>query len=194
MKKILMTLAAVLCCAMTTTVFTACGSDDDDNTSNSSEILGIGGIYLISVDEKMAQLCDYIMTYYSKDNQLTTEKATWTIKDGKATWQKEATCTVFPATFGVKINVKLKEGVQFAGIHIDNANLINPEVYLEGITTDGKKAWGKTVKLNTKDGRMESSDEKLPQLIELWESRGAMFNASLTFDKDGNQVGSGAIE
>ena len=75
MKKILMTLAAVLCCTMTTTVFTACGDDDDDNTPKSSEILGIGGIYLISVDEKMAQLCDYTMTYYANDNKLMTEKA-----------------------------------------------------------------------------------------------------------------------
>ena len=69
-----MTLAAVLCCTMTTTVFTACGDDDDNNTPKSSEILGIGGIYLISVDEKMAQLCDYTMTYYANDNQRMTEK------------------------------------------------------------------------------------------------------------------------
>ena len=193
MKKILMTLAAVLCCTMTTTVFTACGDDDDDNTPKSSEILGIGGIYLISVDEKMAQLCDYTMTYYANDNQLTTEKATWTIKDGKATWQKQANSIVLPATFGVKINVKLKEGAQLADVHIDNVNLINPEVYLEGITKDGKKAWGKTVQFGEGISHMDTSGEKLPQLIELWESRGGMLNVSFTFDKDGNQIGSGAI-
>ena len=62
MKKMMMTLAAVLCCAMTTTVFTACGSDGDDN--NTTEIKGIAARYLFSVDEQMAQLCDYTMTYY----------------------------------------------------------------------------------------------------------------------------------
>ena len=195
MKKIMMTLAAVLCCAMTTTVFTACGDDDDDNTPKSSEILGIGGIYLISVDEKMAQLCDYTMTYYANDNKLMTEKAPWAIKDGKATWQKEANSINFPATFGVKISVKLKDGAQLADVHIDNVNLIDHEVYLEGITKDGKKAWGNTVKLGESiSHRMDTSGEKLPQLIELWDSRGGMLNASFTFDKDGNQIGSGVIE
>lgn len=90
MKKILMALAAVLCCAMTTTVFDACGSDDDENNSpNTMEIKGIAARYLFSVDEQMAQLCDYTMTYYGINGELTTEQATWTAKDGTATWIKD---------------------------------------------------------------------------------------------------------
>ena len=94
----------------------------------------------------------------------------------------------------MKISVKLKDGAQLADIHIDNVNLIDHEVYLEGITKDGKKAWGKTVKLGGTTGHMDTSGEKLPQLIELWDSRGGILNASFTFDKDGNQIGSGVIE
>ena len=93
----------------------------------------------------------------------------------------------------MKINVKLKDGAQLADTHIDNVNLIDHEVYLEGITKDGKKAWGKTVKFGEGNSSMDTSGEKLQQLIELWESRGGMLNVSFTFDKDGNKIGSGTI-
>ncbi|MBQ9362744.1 MAG: hypothetical protein IJT97_04900 [Bacteroidaceae bacterium] len=83
-------LTIAFCCAITT-VFTACGDEDDDN--NTAEIKGIAARYLFSVDEQMAQLCDYTMTYYGINGELTTEQATWTMKDGTATWMKDVSST-----------------------------------------------------------------------------------------------------
>ena len=135
------------------------------------------------------------MTYYGTDNRLTTEKATWTVKDGVATWEKTATSTVIPATFGVKVSVRVKDGAQLDGIHIANIYPVTKAIYLQGITTDAKMAWEKTVDLgagvSTTTG---TSGAKLPEYIEQWEKRGGVINKTYTFDKDGNQISTGNIE
>ncbi len=196
MKKILMTLAAVLCCAMTMTVFTACGDDkDDNNTPEIGEIKGIAARYLFSVDEQMAQLCDYTMTYYGINGQLTTEQATWTIKNGTATWIKDVSNTQFPATFGLKVSVKVKEGAQLEGVRISNIYPISNLLYVEGITTKAEKAWGKTVDFTgSASTHASTSGEKLPAYTEAWEHHGGVLNKTCTFDKDGNQISTGNIE
>ena len=199
MKKIMMTLAAVLCCTMTMTMFTACGGDDDnDNTPTqptTKDIKGLGAIYSFSVTEQMSQLCDYTITYYGSDNKLATETATWTVKDGVATWQKTASSTVLPANFGLKVSAKVKDNAQLEDVKIDNVYPLNVEMYLEGITTDGKKAWSKTVDFRagvTTHG--STSGQKLPSFLEVMEGHGGMENKYYTFDKDGNQLSYGKIE
>ena len=193
MKKMMMTLAAVLCCAMTTTVFTACGSDGDDN-NNTTEIKGIAARYLFSVDEQMAQLCDYTMTYYGINGELTTEQATWTTKDGTATWMKDVSSTQLPATFGLKVSVKVKEGAQLEGVRINNIYPVSKLLYIEGITTKAEKAWGKTVDFSSATTHANTTGEKLAAYTEAWERHGGVLNKTFTFDKDGNQISSGSIE
>ena len=195
MKKIIMTLAAALCCAMTTIVFTACGDDDDENnTPDTKEIKGIAARYLFSVDEQMAQLCDYTMTYYGINGELTTEQATWTTKDGTATWMKDVSSTQLPATFGLKVSVKVKEDAQLEGVRISNIFPFSKLLYVEGITTKAEKDWGKTVDFTSASNHANTTGEKLAAYIEAWERHGGVLNKTYTFDKDGNQVSSGSIE
>ena len=190
--------AAVLCCAMTTTVFTSCGSEEEEEQqpqTDKQEILGIGARYIIKFSEQMTQYCDFTITYYANDNQLTTEKMVWTIKDSEATWQKDVSSINLPATFGVKVNAKVKEGVQLDGVRINEIHPTYKVLYVEGITKDGQKAWGNTVDLSagvsTHGG---STGEKLPAYIEQWEKKGGVINMAYTFDKDGKQLGTGKIE
>ena len=198
MKKIIMTLAAVLCCAMTTTVFTACGSDDDDNDNNmpkTAEIKGLGAVYFISVTEQMSQLCDYTITYYGIDGKLESEAPTWTAKNGVATWKKTVSSTTIPATFGMKVSAKVKSDAQLEGVKVDNVYPLNVEMYLEGITTDGKKAWSKTVDLRAGvTNHVSPSGEKLQSFLDAMENHGGMVNKYYTFDKDGKQLSYGSIE
>ena len=195
MKKNLMTLAAILCCAMTMTVFTACGDDkDDDNTPQAKEIKGIGARYIFNVTEQMSQLCDYNMTYYGISGELTTEKATWTTKDGVATWQKDVSNTVLPATFGLKVSAEVKNDAQLEGMTIDNVYPITKHLYVEGIYTDATKAWGKNFDLVASVTQPGVDATRLPSYIEIWERHGGIVNQNYTFDKDGNQVASGKIE
>ena len=58
-KKLFWAALTVMCAMTMTMTFTACGGDDDNSdTPSKSEIKGISGRYLISVNEKMAELCD----------------------------------------------------------------------------------------------------------------------------------------
>ena len=199
MKKFMMTLAAVLCCAMSNIVFTSCGSDDDNNTSKPSEttaeIKGIAARYYISVDENMAKLCDYTMTFYGINGELTTEQATWTIKNGTATWIKDVTNTHFPATFGLKISVKVKEGAQLEGVFINDVYLVSNLLYIQGVTVDAKKTWDRTIDFTgSASTHFSTSGEHLPTSIAAIEHHGGLLNKSYTFDKDGNLVNAGKIE
>ena len=143
----------------------------------------------------MAQLCDYTMTYYGINGQLTTEQATWTTKDGKATWMKDLSSTLLPATFGLKISVKVKEGVQLEGVRISNIYPVSNLLYVEGITTKAEKAWGNTVDFTgSASTHASTTGDKLAAYIEAWERHGGVLNKTYTFDKDGNQIGSGKIE
>ena len=195
-KKLFWAALTVMCAMTMTMTFTACGGDDDNSdTPSKSEIKGISGRYLISVDEKMAELCDYTMTYYGNNNKLTSEQATWTVKDGTATWTKDVNSTQLPATFGVKINIKIKEGAQLEGVKISNIHPITKLLYAEGIASNGQKAWDKTIDLGGgASSHTGSTGEKLPSYIELWEERGGMLNYSYTLDKDGNLLDSKKIE
>lgn len=131
MKKMMITMAAVLCCWVTMTVFTACGSDDDnDNTPKTAEIKGIGAHYTFSVTEQMSQLCDYTITYYGISGKLETEKATWTVKDGLATWEKTVSNTVIPATFGLKVSAKVKSDAVLEGVMVDNLYPVTQKMFV----------------------------------------------------------------
>jgi hypothetical protein len=194
MRKFLMTLAAVLCCAMTTTVFTACSSDDD-NTPKEPEIKGIGAAYIFSVTEQMSQLCDYTITYYGIGGKLETETATWSVKDGVATWEKVVSSTVIPATFGIKVSANVKASAQLEGVKVDNIYPVTEKMYVEGITTDGKTAWEETVFFNggaTSHGN--ASGEKLQTLLDAMNNRGGMVNKTYTYDKDGKEIATGSIQ
>lgn len=197
MKKNLMTLAAVLCCTMMSILLASCTKvgADGNNTPDTVEIKGIGARYLFSVTQQMAQLCDYTITYYGINGQLTTEQATWTTKDGTATWTKDVSNTRFPATFGVKVSVKVKEGAQLDGVKIDNIYPVSNLLYVQGITTDAQIAWDKTVSF-TGDAttHASTSGEKLAAYTEAWERHGGVLNKTYTFDKDGTQLSSGTIE
>ena len=201
MKKFMMTLAAVLCCTMTTFVFTSCGSDDKEEEQQqpaSQEILGIGARYLIKVTRQMTEYCDYTATYYSKDNELTTEKMEWTFKDANdtiATWVKDANSVKLPATFGVKVQVALKEGVQLEGVKIKNMFPTTKLLYVQGITKDRQIAWEKTLDLGAGvSSHGGVSGEKLHIAIEEFEQHGGVVNYFCTLDKDGNKVDSGKIQ
>lgn len=185
--------------AIVATAFTvSCGSDDDDDNNalpQKSEIKGLVGCYIISVTQQMAQLCDYTMTYYDINGKLTTEQATWTTSNGIATWTKDVSSTVIPATFGIKVNVKVKDNAQLDDIHIDNIQPVTKVLYLQGVTTDGKKAWDTEVALGAEAvTTTDTSGKKLPEYIARWEQRGGIINKTYTFDKDGNQISSGKIE
>ncbi len=195
MKKIMMTLAAVLCCAMITTVFTACGSDDDDNnTPKTAEIKGIGAHYTFSVTEQMSQLCDYTITYYGNSGKPETEKATWTIKDGLATWEKTIGNTAIPATFGLKISAKVKSDAQLEGVMVDNIYPVTEKMFVEGISTEAKPIWEKTVFFRSSSIHANSTGEKLQAHLDAMERHGGMVNKTFTFDKDGKEIASGKIE
>ena len=198
MKKFFMTLAAVLCCAMTTTVFTACGSDDDENDNNTPktvEIKGIGAHYTFSVTEQMSQLCDYTITYYGIDGKLETEMATWTAKNGVATWEKNVSSIVLPSTFGMKVSAKVKSDAQLEGVKVDNVYPLSEMLFVEGITIDAKPAWEKTIDFRAGvTAHANTSGEKLQALLDAMEKHGGMVNKYYTFDKDGNQIATGSIE
>ena len=197
MKKIMMTLAAVLCCAMTTTVFTACGSDDDDNNTPKTpeiEIKGIGAHYTFSVTEQMSQLCDYTITYYDINGKMTTEKAAWTVKDGVATWEKNVSNTTIPATFGLKVSAKVKDGTQINDTKVEEIYPLAEKMYVEGITTDAKTAWEKTVYFRSGTVHGNTTVEKLQSFLDAMDNHGGMVNKYYTFDKDGNEIASGTME
>lgn len=196
MKKILMTLAAALCCTMISALFASCTkAGADDNTPATVEIKGIGARYLIGVTEQMAQLCDYTITYYGIDGQLTTEQATWTTKDGTATWTKDVSSNKFPAIFGVKVSVKVKEDAELEGVMIDNIYPVSNLLYVQGVTIDAKIAWEQTVSFTGgATTHASTSGEKLAAYTEAWERHGGVLNATYSFDKDGKQVSSGTIE
>ena len=192
-----MTLAAVLCCAMTTTVFTACSSsdDDNDNTPKPAEIMGIGAHYTFSVTEQMSQLCDYTITYYGISGKLETEKATWTVEDGVATWEKTVSNTTIPATFGIRVRVRVKDGAQLEGVKVDNVYPVTQKMFVEGVTTEAKPAWEKTVYFNGNvTSHASTSGEKLQAYLDVIDERGGMVNKTYTFDKEGNEIASGSIE
>jgi hypothetical protein len=196
MKKYFMTLAAVLCCAMTTTVFTACGSDDDDNnTPKTAEIKGIGAHYTFCVTEQMSQLCDYTITYYGTSGKLETEKATWTVANGVATWEKTVGNTTIPATFGIKVSAKVKSDAQLEGVMVGNLFPVTQKMFVEGISTEAKPIWEKTVFLNgNATSHASTSGEKLQTYFDVMDGHGGMVNKTYTFDKDGNEIASGKIE
>lgn len=197
MKKNLMTLAAVLCCVLINPLFTSCtkAGGDDNNTPGTVEIKGIGARYLVGVTEQMAQLCDYTITYYGINGQLTTEQATWTVKDGTAKWTKDVSNTRFPGIFGLKVSVRVKEGAQLEGVKIDNIYPVSSLLYVQGITTDAQMAWEKTVSLTGgASTHASTSAEKLAAYTEAWERHGGVLNMTYTFDKDGRQISTGSIE
>ena len=189
MKKSMMTLAAVLCCAMTTTVFTACGSDDSDdgNKPKVVEMQGTDCYYTIKVDEKMATLCDYSITYYGKNKELVTENPVkWSIKDGVATWEKKVSSTVFPISYGAKLTVKIKDNAQLEGVVIENICPLMRRMYVEGFTTDGKVAWDRTRDITGVSGTWPCKGEKLHAYIEEWEAHGGVLNGYIDIDAASN--------
>lgn len=196
MKKMMITMAAVLCCWVTMTVFTACGSDDDNNnTPKTAEIKGIGAHYTFSVTEQMSQLCDYTITYYGISGKLETEKATWTVKDGLATWEKTVSNTVIPATFGLKVSAKVKSDAVLEGVMVDNLYPVTQKMFVEGISTEAKPIWEKTVFFNgSATSYGSTSGAKLQTYLDVMDGRGGMVNKTFTFDKDGNEMASGKIE
>jgi hypothetical protein len=195
MKKFMMTIAAVLCCAMTTTVFTACGSDDDDNnTPKTTEIKGIGAHYTFSVTEQMSQLCDYTITYYGIGGKLETEKATWTVANGLATWEKTVSNTTIPATFGLKVSANVKSDAQLEGVSVDNVYPVTRKMFVEGVSTEAKPIWDKTVFFTSGTNHANAKGENLQAFLDAMERHGGMVNKTFTFDKDGNEIASGSIE
>ena len=110
MRKILMTLAAVLCCAMTTTVFTACGSDDDDKSEPASNkpVAAVMDVTL-SVSDDMVDKANLSVEYYDANGIVQTETLT------KKDWTKSVQAKL-PATFGIRLMVKAKEGVDYASL------------------------------------------------------------------------------
>lgn len=188
--------ALTVMCAMTT-VLTACGSDNDDdnNTPRTAEVKGIGAHYTFSVTEQMSQLCDYTITYYGIGGKLETEKVTWAVTNGVATWEKTVSNTTFPATFGIKVSVSVKSDAQLEGVKVDNVYPVTEKLFVEGVTTEGKPAWEKTIYFNgnvTSHG--STSGEKLQAYLDVMEGRGGMVNKTYTFDKDGNEIATASIE
>ena len=188
--------ALTVMCAMTT-VLTACGSDNDDdnNTPKTAEVKGIGAHYTFSVTEQMSQLCDYTITYYGIGGKLETEKVTWAVTNGVATWEKTVSNTTFPATFGIKVSVSVKSDAQLEGVKVDNVYPVTEKLFVEGVTTEGKPAWEKTIYFNgnvTSHG--STSGEKLQAYLDVMEGRGGMVNKTYTFDKDGNEIATASIE
>jgi methionine-rich copper-binding protein CopC len=110
MKKIMMTLAAVLCCAMTTTVFTACGSDDDDKSEPASN-KPVAAVmdFTLSVSDDMVDKANLTVEYYDANGKVQTETLT------KKDWTKSVQAKL-PATFGIRLMVKAKEGVDYASL------------------------------------------------------------------------------
>ena len=188
--------ALTVMCAMTT-VLTACGSDNDDdnNTPKTAEVKGIGAHYTFSVTEQMSQLCDFTITYYGIGGKLETEKVTWAVTNGVATWEKTVSNTTFPATFGIKVSASVKSDAQLEGVKVDNVYPVTEKMFVEGVTTEGKPAWEKTIYFNgnvTSHG--STSGEKLQAYLDVMEGRGGMVNKTYTFDKDGNEIATASIE
>ena len=188
--------ALTVMCAMTT-VLTACGSDNDDdnNTPKTAEVKGIGAHYTFSVTEQMSQLCDYTITYYGNDNKLTTEDPTWTVKDGVATWEKTVSSINMPATFGIRVKVRVKDNTDLEGVKVENVYPITEKMFVEGVTTEGNPAWEKTILFNGNvSTHASTSGDKLRAFLEAMENHGGMVNKCYTFDKEGNEIASGTIE
>ncbi len=198
MKKMMMTLAAVLCCAMTTTVFTSCGGDDDNGNGGGqqeSEILGIGARYTVSVTKTMSELCDYSVTYYGNDNQLKTEAVTFTVNNDVAIWQKDVSSINLPAIFGLKLTATVKNDAQLDDVSISNIYPTAQNIYVEGISKDGKKLWSKNIdpRHNT-SASTSTTGAKLVEYLSIINSHGGFLNASFSVDKDGKETSLGKIE
>ena len=188
--------ALTVMCAMTI-VLTACGSDNDDdnNTPKTAEVKGIGAHYTFSVTEQMSQLCDYTITYYGIGGKLETEKVTWAVTNGVATWEKTVSNTTFPATFGIKVSASVKSDAQLEGVKVDNVYPVTEKMFVEGVTTEGKPAWEKTIFFNGNvSTHASTSGDKLNAFFEAMENHGGMVNKCYTFDKEGNEIASGTIE
>ena len=66
---------------------------------------------------------------------------------------------------------------------------------LEGVTTEAKPAWEKTVYFNGNvTSHASTSGEKLQAYLDVIDERGGMVNKTYTFDKECNEIASGKIE
>ena len=108
MKRLFMTLAAVTCCAMISSVFTACGSDDDKDSDNGKAVAAVMN-YMVDVGDDMFAALDLTIEYYDANGIVQTETLT------KKDWTKSVQAKL-PATFGIRLMVKAKEGVDYASL------------------------------------------------------------------------------
>jgi hypothetical protein len=191
MKKFLLAVLTMMCAMTVTTAFTACGDDDDGDkgvTPQTVEIQSIDATYSVIVTEQMAQLCDYTVTYYNKDNELSTETVTWKIENGQALWTKTTNSTKIPAKFGLKLIAKVKEGVQLDDVYVNNVNPIGNSLHVQGISKDNKTMWYKNIDLFFYTSSIVSSKgvnlEKTLEIV--YNNFGGLINGSFSIDKDGN--------
>ena len=110
MRKMMMTMAAVLCCAMISTVFTSCSKDDDDKNpvDNNKPVAAVMDVSLTVGDDMVGKL-NLSVEYYDADGKVQTETLTTN------EWKKSIKAKL-PATLGVRLMVKAKDGIDYASL------------------------------------------------------------------------------
>lgn len=103
LKNLFGSLAAVLLLAMSATVLVACGDDDDPVESKVATYAN--AMFTYEVAQEVLDLVDVTVKYTDGD-EVKTEKITTT------SWIKSTKQSKIPTTVGIKITMKLKDGVK----------------------------------------------------------------------------------
>ena len=132
LERLFSSLAAVLLLAMAAPVLVSCG-DDDNPTEEKRVATYANGMFTYEVAQEVLDLVD-VMVKYTDGDEVKTEKMTTT------TWIKSTKQAKIPATVGLKVTMKLKDGVtldkdeytvseftgeQFIGIFDQNGSALN---------------------------------------------------------------------
>ena len=117
-KKFYEAALTVICALVMTTSFTACGSDDDNDKGGGSDNKPVAASMntVLSVGDDMLKYLDLTVDYYDANGKIQSEALT------ANKWEKTIKANL-PATLGVRLKAKLKDGVDPASIELFNVKV-----------------------------------------------------------------------
>ena len=117
------------------------------------------------------------------------EAVTFTVNNDVAIWQKDVSSINLPAIFGLKLTATVKNDAQLDDVSISNIYPTAQNIYVEGISKDGKKLWSKNIdpRHNT-SASTSTTGAKLVEYLSVINIHGGFLNASFSVDKDGKEI------